>query len=167
MSREKIVLRSTTGGLWARLISQLFAYWLGGYWFVIVISWIVSSPILFYLLVLVAIATVTYYSYNIISDHPYTWQKEVGFDFAKKQITILKIYGKDNTLDILDAPLRTIDFAHIDRLMGRPNESFIFPAIYQIIITTQGERINLLALRSPQQYADLLQRFQRSGISVS
>ncbi|MEL7247412.1 MAG: hypothetical protein AAFO03_03300 [Bacteroidota bacterium] len=167
MSREKIVLQSATAGIWARMISQLFSYWFGGYWFVSVVGWLVATPTLFYLLFLVALSVVTYYSYQIISDHPYTWKKEVAFDFAERQITVLKMYGKDTTADILDAPQRTIDFDHIDRLMGRPYESFLFPSVYRITVMTKGEEVKLLALRSPNEYTNLMSQFQRSGILVS
>ena len=162
-----MVLQSATGGLWARMITQLFSYWFGGFWFVVVIGWLVVTPIQVYLPFLAALAVVIYYSYEAISKHPYTWQKEVAFDFTEKRITILRGNRKETTRNILDAPFRTIEFANIDRLLGRQYESFLFPPIYLITVFTKGEELKLLALRSPNEYTDLMNQFKQCGISIS
>lgn len=167
MSREKLALRSAHGGLWARLITKILAYWLGFYWFVIIMSAVVPDLTTWGAVSFISFLLVCWVTFGLLKDHPRTWPKEVEFDFVEKRITLLDGYGKRFNDDILDAPERTIAFSEIDHLHGESYESVILSSVYRLSVVRGGEQIKLVALKSPNDYTFLIGQFQQAGIRIS
>lgn len=166
MSQEKIILRSAIGGLWARLITQLLAYWLGFYWLAIMMSALVPNLTIWGIAVLLGLAIVGYFSFKLIKDHPLTWPKEVEFNFVDGYITLLDGYGKKYADDILDAPERKIPFSEIEHLHAESYESIILSSVYRLSVVRAGQKMKLVALKSPNDFTYLIGLFKGVGIRV-
>lgn len=166
MSQEKLIVKSPTGGLWARLITQFLAYWFGFYWFAIVVFTLVLDIVIWGIICLAGLAVVIYYSYKLLKDHPLTWPKEVEFNFKEGYVSLLDGYGKKYREDILDAPERVIRFAEIDHLHGEPYESVILSSVYLLSVVRAGQKIKLVALKSPNDYTFIIGQFKQHGIRV-
>lgn len=161
-------ISSDTSGLWSRMLINLAAYWIGGIWFLFICAGVVHAPSLYFLLLVVTLTIIIYYTVKIVRNHPLKWKKTIAFDFENKAITIISDYEHQNQQDILDESIREIEFSDIQELQANVYDSFLSSSYYQIsLLLKSGRTIRLLALKSPNIYTELISKFKKSGLLLS